>query len=106
MTTTSEDQLTIKVVPAELLSENDRQQVILFCTRAYEMDMEPFFKTFASAVHVLGYLDERLVSHGLWVTRYLQTGTTPLLRTAYVEAVASEAEYRKRGFAAAIMKRL
>jgi aminoglycoside 2'-N-acetyltransferase I len=47
-----------------------------------------------------------LVCHALWVTRYLQVGTNPVLRTAYVEAVATEAKYRKRGFAASIMKHL
>lgn len=40
------------------------------------------------------------------VTRYLQAGTNPILRTAYIEAVATEVNYRNRGFATSIMKHL
>lgn len=55
---------------------------------------------------MLGYWEGVLASHALWVTRYLQAGTKPMMRTAYVEAVATEPSYQKRGFAAAIMKHL
>ncbi len=100
------DQLDIKVIRGELLSDIDRQGIVAFCSRAYEQDMEPLFDTFANATHVLGFHNGSLVSHALWVTRYLQVGTGPLLRTAYVEAVATEEAYRNRGFATAIMQRL
>ncbi len=68
--------------------------------------MQPILKTFVDATHVLGYYNDLLVCHALWVTRYLQAGTNPMMRTAYVEAVATEAEYRSRGFASAVMKHL
>jgi Predicted acetyltransferase involved in intracellular survival and related acetyltransferases len=55
---------------------------------------------------VLGRFDGHLVSHALWVTRYLQAGHGPLLRTAYVEAVATDPDYQRRGFATAVMQRL
>jgi len=73
---------------------------------AYNEDMAPLLSTFADAVHVLGFANDLLVSHALWVTRFLQIGQRPPLRTAYVEAVATAPEWRKRGFAAAIMSRL
>ena len=42
----------------------------------------------------------------MWVTRWLQPSNQPLLRTAYVEMVATEPEFQGRGFATAVMRRL
>lgn len=98
--------LTIQVVPSAHLSDADRKTIIALCNRAYEDDLEPLFDTFVGATHVLAYHNGHLVSHALWVTRYLQVGSGPLLRTAYIEAVATDPAYRNRGFATAIMKRI
>jgi len=89
-----------------MLSEDLRNEIISLCNRAYEEDMRELFETFINATHVLGYYDELLVCHALWVTRHLQAENYPPMRTAYVEAVATEAMYRKRGFASSIMKYL
>lgn len=91
---------------SDSLSDADRRAIISLCNRAFEEDLEPLFNTFVDATHVLGYWDGSLVSHALWITRSLQVGAGPLLRTAYVEAVATEPAYRHRGLATAIMKRL
>ena len=64
------------------------------------------FNTFPEPTHVLGYRAGTLVSHALWVTRWLQVETDRMLRTAYVEAVATERAHRGRGYATAVMKRL
>jgi aminoglycoside 2'-N-acetyltransferase I len=98
--------MNIRVVRGECLSDQDRADIIAFCTRAYDEDMQPFFTTFSNPTHVLGTYNGVLVSHALWVTRSLQVGTSPPLKTAYVEAVATEKQYRNRGFATAIMQRL
>ena len=62
--------------------------------------------TFSGATHVLGRFQSTLVTHALWITRWLQYASLPPLRTAYVEAVATEHSYRNRGLATVIMKRL
>ena len=95
--------LSTQVVRSESLSDTDRKNIISLWSRAFQE--EPLF-TFVDATHVLGYYDDFLVSHAMWVTRYLQVRTDPLLRTAYVKAVATEQVYRNRGFATAIMKRV
>jgi aminoglycoside 2'-N-acetyltransferase I len=99
-------QLNIQVIPGALISGTLKEEMISLCNRAYEEDMEPLLETFVGATHVLGHLNDMLVSHALWVTRYLQVGTEPIMRTAYVEAVATESKYRNRGFAASVMKYL
>ena len=98
--------IEIQVVNSVTLSPSLREEIIALCNRAYEEDLEPLFETFTGAVHLLGYCESILVSHALWVRRYLQAGTGPLMRTAYVEALATEAGYRGRGYAAALLKTL
>jgi aminoglycoside 2'-N-acetyltransferase I len=98
-------ELELDVIAGNLMSEQVRDQVIALCTRAFEEDMSGI-ATLDQAVHVLGRLGSKLVTHALWVTRWLQAGTGPIMRTAYVEAVATEEGHRKRGFATAAMRRL
>jgi aminoglycoside 2'-N-acetyltransferase I len=100
------DQFNIQVVRGNLISEALKNEIVSLCNRAYEQDMEPLLETFVDATHILGYFDGILVSHALWVTRYLQAGREPIMRTAYVEAVATDSTYRNRGFAASVMKHL
>jgi aminoglycoside 2'-N-acetyltransferase I len=99
-------QLNIQVISGALISKTLKEEIISLCNRAYEEDMAPLFETFVGATHVLGHVDGMLVSHALWVTRYLQAGTDPIMRTAYVEAVATDSNYRNRGYAASVMKYL
>jgi len=70
------------------------------------MDFEPILNTFEDATHVMGYSQGKLVSHALWVTRWLQCPDAPALRTAYVEAVATHTTARRMGFATAVMRSL
>jgi aminoglycoside 2'-N-acetyltransferase I len=99
-------ELRIKVVEGQTLSVNERKNIISFCSQAFEEDLDDLFNTFSQPTHVLGYQVGKLVSHALWVTRWLQAGNSQMLRTAYVEGVATESEYRGLGYASAIMKRV
>ncbi len=103
MTTTSD--LRLHIIPSVELSAEQRQAIIGLCNRAYDEDLTSLFDTF-SGTHILGFLGEVLVTHAMWVTRWLQVDNKPLLRAAYVELVATEAMFRRRGFASAVMHRL
>lgn len=100
------NRLDLQVISGNALSPQRKDEIILLCNRAYEEDLTGLFATFTDATHILGYTDGLLISHALWVTRYLQAGTGPLMRTAYVEMLATDLAYRGRGFAAAIMRRI
>jgi aminoglycoside 2'-N-acetyltransferase I len=106
MSSNQTGQFSIQVIDRKLISGTLRQEIISLCNRAYEENMASLFETFVNATHILGYCEGELVSHALWVTRYLQAGTNPIMRAAYIEAVATEADYRKRGFASSIMNHL
>jgi len=98
--------LRIEAIKGKDLSSDERKAIIAFCTRAFEEDFEALFSAFGDTTHVLGYQAGMLVSHALWLTRWLQADEGPLLRTAYVEAVATEKAFRGLGYASAIMKRV
>ena len=100
----NDPRLELKVISGDLMSPQTRDEVIALCTRVFEEDMAALLATFHGAVHVLGRLETKLVTHALWVTRWLQAGTDPMMRTAYIEAVATEKAYRNRGFATAVMR--
>jgi aminoglycoside 2'-N-acetyltransferase I len=94
------------VVAGKDLTPEEREAVVALCDLAYDEDMGMIISEFVDPIHVLGFQDEQLVSHALWVTRYLKPEGLPLLRTAYIEAVATHPDFQHRGFASAIMCRL
>lgn len=72
-------QTHITIVDTNKLSFRCRSDVIDLCSRAYEQDLGPLFCTFDNATHVLAYHDDVLIDHALWVTRWLQCDTNPML---------------------------
>lgn len=102
----SVESLFVKIIDSNALSEQEHSEILELCSRAYQRDFKPFLDTFNDAIHILGRYQDILVTHALWVTRWLQCVELPTLRTAYVEAVATDERYRRQGFASAIMKRV
>lgn len=98
--------LRIEVVDSDELGSGDRAALLDLCRRAYDEDLEAYFRDVGSGTHVMGYLGDRLVSHAMWVTRWLEPEGGPLLRTAYVELVATAPEEQQKGHASAVMRRL
>ena len=98
--------LEITLVETGALASAERAEVLALCNRAYEEDLGPLFETFDGSTHVLGTLSGSIVSHAMWVTRWLQPGDGPLLRAAYVEMVATDPPFQRRGYASQVMSRL
>jgi aminoglycoside 2'-N-acetyltransferase I len=98
--------LQTEIIRGQDLKGNEWDKIITLCNQAFEEDFETIYNTFANPTHLLGYHSGRLVSHALWVTRWLQVDDNPVLRTAYVEGVATDKEYRTRGYGTTIMNRL
>jgi aminoglycoside 2'-N-acetyltransferase I len=98
--------LDITVAPASELNPPTRAAVIDLCNRAYAEELTAIFESFQDGTHVVGAVNGKLVTHAMWVTRRLQIADGPLLRTAYVELVATAPAFRRRGYAKAAMLRL
>jgi aminoglycoside 2'-N-acetyltransferase I len=94
------------VIPSGWLSREMLDRILELCDRAYGEDLREIFLTFPDPVHVLAIADGALVSHALWITRWLAPGGRAPLRTAYVEAVATEPARQRQGFASAVLRRL
>ena len=87
------------------LDEASRREIVELCERAFDEDFSRFFDLMRDTTHVLLRGDDgRLLSHAAWVERGLQPVGLPVLRTAYVEAVATEKEYRGLGLGSAVMR--
>lgn len=105
-------ELQLTTVRGHALSRRQRAAIVKLINHAYEEDLGSLFESFPDATHVLGTIGATpnsggtLVSHALWITRWLQIGSGPLLRTAYVELVATDEAWRGRGFASSVMRRV
>jgi aminoglycoside 2'-N-acetyltransferase I len=97
---------TYSLLSGAHLSLSERKSILALCSRAFGTDYAPIYSTFSNPMHILAWLDGELVSHALWITRWLQCGNGPLLRTAYVEAVGTDPPYQGKGFATGVMREL
>jgi aminoglycoside 2'-N-acetyltransferase I len=82
-----------------------RRAVRELCDTAYDVDTAGYFEALGPGEHLLGLHDGALVSHLMWVTRWLQVGAAPPLRTAYVEMVATAPAEQRHGYATALLER-
>jgi aminoglycoside 2'-N-acetyltransferase I len=99
----STDFLSILVVKASDLTNEQQDEILSLCSRACEEDFAPYLQLLTSATHVLAYAGNQLVSHAAWVERELhQEGIAPL-RTAYIEAVATLPEHQRKGYGSAVL---
>ena len=98
--------LDLRVANATALTADERAGIVALCDAAFGEPFAHLFDEFPGSVHVLGVREGAIVSHAAWVTRWLQAGDRPPLRTAYVEAVATEPARQRRGYATAVMREL
>jgi aminoglycoside 2'-N-acetyltransferase I len=98
--------LTLAVARAADLTPAQRAEIIALCARAFGEPFDDWFGVLPGSTHVLGRLGGELVSHAAWVTRWLQPEGRPLLRAAYVEAVATATEHQDQGYASAVLRKL
>ncbi len=94
---------SFEVVEACRLGVAGRMEILRMCNEAYGEDVSHLFDAYNADMHVLARVGNAVVGHGMIVSRWLQAGDGPLLRTAYVELVATAEDYRKRGIGAGMM---
>jgi aminoglycoside 2'-N-acetyltransferase I len=99
---------SIKVLKTEELNAGTRSAIIELCVAAHqEEDFRNLFVHVPSGgLHFLAYQDGQLVSHALVTTRWLQPEDQPILKTAYVDAVATLPTHQGQGHGSTLMRRL
>jgi aminoglycoside 2'-N-acetyltransferase I len=100
--------ITLLSARTEDLNAETRTSIIDVCIAAHqEQDFKNLFTYVpAGGWHFLAYRDELLVSHALVTVRWLQPEGQPLLKTAYVDAVATLPTYQGKGYGSAVMRKL
>jgi len=83
-----------------------RSALIGLCDRAYDEPTAPILDRLGPATHLLAFEGDTPVSHACWVERQLQAGDARLMRTAYVELVATEPSRQGRGHASAALRQV
>lgn len=98
--------INFSVMAAANLTSGQRQQIKQLCIEAFDEDPWSQYQFMADAIHVLGVVNHQVVTHALWTNRFFQFGTFPLLKTAYVEYVATLREFQGQGLASDLLKYL
>lgn len=95
--------LSIDVVDSASISHDTLTEVRDLCTEAYGVDFTGALEQLGAGVHVIGRVEGRIVCRAMWVVRALQQGDRAPLRTAFIEAVATDPRFRRRGFASQLL---
>jgi aminoglycoside 2'-N-acetyltransferase I len=100
--------ISITSARTEDLDTDTRSSIIQVCIAAHhEEDFQHLFSYVPSGgLHVLAYRDEHLVGHAAVTTRWLQPEGQPVLKTAYVDAVATHPSHQRQGIGRAVMRHL
>lgn len=102
------ESITLTYDFTEDLSATTREAIIRVCVEAHqEEDFKNLFSYIPSGGwHFLAYEGDQLVSHAVVTTRWLQPEDRPLLKTAYVDAVATLPTHQGRGYGSGVMRQL
>src|SRR5687768_6383339 len=99
--------ITINTRRTQDINEAERSAIVRLCTEAHQVDFGPLFSFLPpDGLHVLAYREKQLVSHAVVTTRWLQPDNLPLLKTAYVDAVATDPAFQGKGIGSSVMRHL
>src|SRR5688500_5581622 len=102
------ESISVSFARTEDLDAATRAAIIHLCVAAHQE--EDFINLFSyvpsGGLHFLAYYKEKLVSHALVTTRWLQPEGQPLLKTAYIDAVATLPVYQGHGYGSKLMRHL
>ena len=105
---TTAGDLEIKIRRTAELGDTARAEVVRLCIDAHqEPDFEHLFSYLPpEGLHMLARSGHELVGHAVVTNRWLQPEGLPLLRTAYVDAVATAPAAQGRGVGTVVMRHL
>jgi aminoglycoside 2'-N-acetyltransferase I len=98
----------VRFFKTEELDAATRNGIVHLCVIAHqEEDFKNLFSYVSSgAWHFLAFQGEHLVSHAMVTTRWLQPEGHSLLKTAYIDAVATLPSAQGRGHGSTLMRHL
>jgi aminoglycoside 2'-N-acetyltransferase I len=102
------ESISVTSAHTEELNADTRAAIIHVCRTAHQQDdfIHLFSYIPSGGIHVLAYYEQELVSHAVATTRWLQPHGLSILRTAYVDAVATLPAYQGRAIGSTVMRHL
>ncbi|MDV4266065.1 GNAT family N-acetyltransferase [Acinetobacter seifertii] len=98
--------MQFKIIAAQDLDKNQRHQIAELCFSAFDEDPWSQYAFMQKAIHVVGILDNQIVSHALWTDRAFTINGSSDVKTAYVEYVTTDYTMRGKGLASQLLKHL
>ncbi|HNX05335.1 MAG TPA: GNAT family N-acetyltransferase [Opitutales bacterium] len=97
--------LEIEVCRTFSMPPEKRREVLDMCNAAFGQPFEALFDILPpDGTHLLGREDGRLVAHLVITDRWMRPEGGPTLRVAYIDALATDADFRHRGHAGLLLK--
>ncbi len=93
-------------ITSEALSAEARDELYALCRAAYDEEIEQYFVDVGPGLHLMARVEGVLVSHAMVVERSVQVEGHPMLRTGYVELVATHPDVQGRGYGTQVMRAL
>jgi aminoglycoside 2'-N-acetyltransferase I len=81
-----------------------RERILALCAAAYEEDLASYLEWIGPGIHLWAEVAGEIVSHLMIVERLLQPGSAALMRTGYVELVATHPSWQGRGLATRLLR--
>ena len=85
-------ELHLQVVESSALSDDRYREIVALCNAAYRQDLTELMATFGPRTHVLGFIAGELVTHAMWVTRWLQVAGGQSLKGLSVFLTGSDVD--------------
>jgi len=98
--------MQFKIIAAQDLNTQQRQQIAELCFAAFDEDPWSQYTFMQNAVHIVGILDDNIVSHALWTDRVFTINGNFTVKTAYIEYVTTDYHMRGKGLASQLLRYL
>jgi predicted acetyltransferase len=96
----------VEAVEPQALPARVRDELLALCEEAYQEQLASYFVDIGPGLHLLGRVEDTLVSHAMLVPRELEEAGLGKLPTAYVELVATKPSWQRRGYGSELMRSL
>jgi hypothetical protein len=94
--------LRIEHLATRYLPQSSTRALVALCDAAFNENSAAYFRDIGPGEHLLGWDNETLATHLMWVPRTLVVGRLSL-RTAYIEQVATAGSHGRRGYASQLL---
>ena len=98
--------MQFEIIAAQDLNNQQRQQIAELCFAAFDEDPWTQYTFMQTAVHIVGILDDHIVSHALWTDRIFAFKDCVNVKTAYIEYVTTDYNMRGKGLASQLLRYL